>query len=612
MIGVSDFEGLHFNDRTIVSRNNQSISVDSNAYEVTSPIRTNLGNALTNPPLTWPRTITRGTSSQVYQPRYNLVPITQPSSVYGQGSTNRKTLYINDLFIQFINPLSKAIAFHDFRLAPMAEDIVKPIPNPLINMGIDFGVTAATGKTIHSGNLTFQNSLQILHSPGLPPASASTTNPGPEDEAQLNAWDWDCNGFGNRRVADRRGATTRPLNANESRIDIGASESLELTISGYLTNTRIFSKAHSAVAPNTANFPSNTNLWFFNIPASLADGTVDFNFMRPWCNYQIDLKQTFTLNSNTVTRLPGSEWFNQAITNPYKTVVPTAGNYTDGRFDTRPSNSTPADDQYKNLRFWFETTFFTIGKRVHLPPFMRNLSCDFAPHLAFDTNPVPSTPNSWYVWWGELLRFVRPIGSPYPTYTPIPSYDDIFKANPWFQNGNKKDAIWTDNARLYYNPLNQVVKDGHINPPLTLPQKTLPPTQKSFLFLNQMHPWIWYEFGPLPQIYTINNRGYTPQPDGLPALQNNDWHGTRFNCELILPDDPYWQTRGVPHNNLQTFLVVNEYIGTTTALESSPGANAKEGKNLGIQGKARTLAKDRLGTKASWILRKKRKGTKKK
>ena len=55
---------------------------------------------------------------------------------------------------------------------------------------------------------------------------------------------------------------------------------------------------------------------------------------------------------------------------------------------------------------------------------------------------------------------------------------------------------------------------------------------------------------------------YTPDNYGIAAgeafgwITGSEWHGIRYNLELLDPGNPYWIQNGVPQNNLQTFLVV--------------------------------------------------------
>jgi hypothetical protein len=344
----------------------------------------------------------------------------------------------------------------------------------------------------------------VTQSPGLPPAN----NPnGPEDIAQLNGWDWDTDGHGNRRIADRRYAATRPAAATDSRIDIGADESNELTISGYLTSTRIYSRDHNAIAEKSSAFPAVNNLYYFNFYQG-SNPTMDY--LRPGCNFAADA--TFATPHQ---RLPGSEWFNQANTNPYHTVLPGTSNYTDGKFDDRVLGG----NVERNFRWWLVDPASAF-EHIPIPEFMRNLACDFSPHLSHDIPPDSATPANWYIWWGERYEFVRPGTAPYPTYSPYTNiYQDVFKANPWYANANAllNEALWTDNSHLYYDPADPLkwTLTGHVAPPLTLPQDTLVNPTKSYLFTNSRHAYLWYEFGPQGVVYKIGPNGFTAAPDYL-------------------------------------------------------------------------------------------------
>ncbi len=583
IIGVSAFEGLDVSDRLISSRNGASLNVDSNAYEISTPRRTNLGDILTAPPLSWPRTTSRS-SGGPYNPVVQIQAYTQPGAAYGSPSAGRRVLYINDAFWRHVLPHVRQVSQSDFRIAPYAESTSGWGVNPLINAGVDFGYNSAARQPIWTGLIIFGNGRSLTQAPGLPPAAAIS---GPEDIAQLNGWDWDMDGHGNPRIADRRFATKRPSNPSDSRIDLGADESGELTISGFLTNTRIFSRQHISVAANTAGFPKSDGLYFFNIYHGV--GNPNNIYDRPWYNFLADIKYT-----TPFPRLPGSEWFKQILVNPYATTSSVLGNYTDGRFDTRPYSG---NNGLENLRLWFQTYVPSGGldPRKPQPPFMRNLACDLSPHLVHDLPPNVSNPDQWWIWWGERFDHHRP-GSGYPGYRPhSPVYDDIFKANPWFNNTYNVDAQWTDNPSLFYDSQNTKTWNllGHVAPPLTLPQNTLLASTKSYLFLNSLHAWLWWDPG-TTHTYTILSTGVSA-PDPLPFYTGSDWHGLRINMELVAPDDAYWTQIGVPRNNLQTFLTVESDV---PPVESFQGESTTPAKNLGIEGKARREMKAFLKKRA--------------
>ena len=146
---------------------------------------------------------------------------------------------------------------HDYRLAPTARQNGAPLINPLINKGICFGLDVQANP-IHSGILLMNNWDGISYSPGLPPPGDVNQA---ERDATLNAWDWDCEGFGNTRIAYRRYGTL-PAD-NNLVIDIGADECGEHVVSGYLDSTTIFSKSHSATG--AGQLPERSYLYYFNV-----------------------------------------------------------------------------------------------------------------------------------------------------------------------------------------------------------------------------------------------------------------------------------------------------------------------------------------------------------
>ncbi|PIE23752.1 MAG: hypothetical protein CSA62_06490 [Planctomycetota bacterium] len=584
IIGVSCFEGLDQTDRTVNSVNGNWVGRDVNAYEYSTNLmrRVNLGDTLSAPPTAWPRTLSR-TPTQSYLGT-DISAYTQPSSSYQKASDGRKCLYITDVFRHYISSVWLKVSAHDFRLAPMAENINGMLKNPLINLGVDFGVTVTgTAQNIrvtprHSGMMIFGNSLSLTHSPGLPPSGVN----GPEDKAELNAWDWDADGHGNPRIVDRRYALTHPLPGSDFRIDLGADESGELTIAGYLTSTRIFTRAHPWVASHTAQFPATANLWFFNF--FHGSGSTQNIYPRPWFNFCADI--LFNIPFPRLQGNRGSEWFNQALVNPYDSSG--TSNYTNGRYEKR---SVPA---LYNLREWFVASPPTGGLvRPPLPKFMRNLCCDIAPHLVHDVQPEQSNHPAWYPWWGERFDFVRPTASPFPQFRCHPGvFDDIFKSNPWFENPiGSPDAKYSDNRFLYYDSSqsNTWIRSGHINPPLTLPQDALVLSTESYLFTNTRHPLLVYNYGSVLDFYNVGVNGFDPVPDAVPYYPGSGWHGVRINCELILPDyHEYWSNAGVFDNNLQSFLAVDGGPGAT--VESYFGENQSASRNLGVKGKARQRA----------------------
>ena len=531
---VSAFEGVDVVDRLVTQRG-LTIFVpapDFNVFEVVAGqfTRTNRGDLPGAVLYSWPRTATRnGPGAQAYSPRYRLEQITQaPTTAVGR-SPNRQVLYIQDVFR--VDPGLPTICTHDFRLAPTARSgggNGTPIQNPLIDLGIDFGFDAS-GNTLHAlvPGIIFANGLAITQSPGLPFAA--------DLPAYINAWDFDCDGFGNRRVSRHRFGPATSI----GRADIGADECHNVTVSGYVDSTRIFSRAHAAVASNTGGIGTRDSVYLFHVNGAVAGNVYE----RPQFNFSADIVDNSTHNRLVSLGSSGIEWYNQATAgvagrppHPYGGGTGGgAGNYTDGQFDDRSQS-------LSNVR-WAATR--TAG----LPFFMRNLMCDFAPHTLHDTVPS-SNLNQWPMWWGEHFWL-----SPAVLYKPYFGYEDIFKSNPYFISSPLPVALFYDNPMLYHQSgaglADKRTQAGHVHPPATVLQNMLVPATNQMLMQNSLHPILLWEWGSATFLYTINSYGRSANPDPIPYV--TPWHGIRVNLERLVPDDGYW---GNQDNNLQTFLAV--------------------------------------------------------
>lgn len=577
--GVSCFEGMHRNDMTVSS----PIGGDFNAYESATPIRYNLGdNSSIWPPnqpnpYLWPRTKARS-GGNPGPPRVNIAPYTHPPANYtgtpGQVfSTSREVLYITDVFrlhptLAPSNQKDK-ISRHDFRLAPTALTGGAHVVNPLINQGICFGLDSSY-KPIHTGTITMLNGDKILYSPGLPP-------PGQPFEAQraatINAWDWDCEGFGNMRIAYRRYGPAR----TDTRlvIDIGADECGEHVVSGYLNDTTIFSKSHSALG--AGNLPPRPYLYYFNVSqnASSTAGT----YLIPQYNFAADIVYT-----SPYTRPSGTEWFSQISSNPY--AYGSGNNYTTGRFDNRTLNGQKPPYPNRNVRWYYtqDLIYSTPPANYNDFPFMRNLLCDIAPHLWNSGHK-----NSMSSLWGELVLdsfYLKPSG----WSQAYPIYDDIFQSNPWYNQDT--GPYWKfDNGNLYYydgsaSQPDRIIRIGMVAPPRVVPKpyayNPYPSTYawESYLSVRtyEYTGVFWYAFGYSTQ-YTVDPYGVAG--DIAPYVSGSDWHGLRINQELLNPGDPYWVPSppdktwpGIPSdgrvpNNVQSFLVVLGESGATIDLSNN-------------------------------------------
>jgi len=561
VIGISAFEGLDSQDRTVVSRNgvNLPAPIDFNAYELVSLTRTNIGDTQTTIPTVWPRTTTRrGALNQVYAPRVAIQGLTQPPATYGLPSSNRGILWISDIFRR--DPSLPWLSRHDFRQAPTAMWISGSTTiqgvGPLMNQGIDFGLNP-NGTTSHVGSIILQNGLSLVASPGLPATAETSTT--------LNSFDQDVDGFGNRRVSDRRYA---PKNSMQyplyGLVDLGADESHEVTVSGYLPSTRIFSRAHSTVVAHTSTLSDNTVPYFLNVaPVSAGQGST--TYIRPQYNFSADIRMTGTVGSVIYSRKPNSEWYAQSNANPYGGTG--TGNYTNGVFDTGRTSATNTTRAQ-----WIATSLANAAlPRFNQWPHPRNLACDLAPTLyhTVQTEPTNYMTTTWYAWWGE--RFLDPLLNSQVVQPYAPTYEDIFFPNPWYHSFMPSTIAKRDNRFLYTdrNLPTTVTLSGIVNPPLTIPQGARTNGPNSYLFTD--HPtnptrhgiylFVFYPAPPGTFTYTVDSYGVAAG-EVFAWAANSEWHGVRYNLELLSPSDPQWVTQGVPQNNLQTFLVVQ---GSTQA-----------------------------------------------
>ncbi|RLB45501.1 MAG: hypothetical protein DRI90_28375 [Deltaproteobacteria bacterium] len=274
---------------------------------------------------------------------------------------------------------------------------------------------------------------------------------------------------------------------------------------------------------------------------------------------------TKTVGSVTYSRNPQSEWYAQVIGNPYGGTG--TGNYTDGIFDTgrtSSTNTTRARD--------ISISLASPTPRFNQWPHPRNLACDVSPTLYHSVQEEPAiytTTTIWYAWWGE--RFLDTLVNGQSVQPYASAYEDIFEPNPWYHCFIPAPFAKRDN-RYLYTDINKPITDtqsGVLNPPLTISQGARTNGPKSYLFMD--HPYtpsrhgiylfVLYPAPPSTYTYSVDAYGIAAGETFLWA-PNSEWHGIRYNLELLSPGDPQWITQGVPQNNLQSFLVVQ---GSTQA-----------------------------------------------
>ena len=453
------------------------------------------------------------TAAPLPAPRVDLSPYTgfAPGSVRG-------TLFLND----FLRNAGLAGPFeysaNDFRLAPSVSQSAgppQPFPldtNPLVNRGIY--IHTLNGHVSGIGGIRMQMATAVSGSPFC----KVERMPGPPSEefATLHAWDWDCEGFGNPRVVIRDDFPfTGNPNVGDTPMDLGADEMDDLIIAGYIEGTRIL----SSYVPGAPTVWDHRRLLFVNVADPLPRMWVRARYV------QVD-GQTH-------------QWWGHVQGAPDASG---GTNYTAG-----VAGSTRAAMRVAN------------GK----PLFMRNLECDFSPHLLADPHPM----------W--------PMGF-------VGAQPDIYAANPWWwqktlqggqpfthDNGalydNWNPALWpvhgTSNVvggPLPFNLPRTAVLCGILNPPMT---GLFPSGGQGMLYLNSAaQPPVFVSVAPCQgggiQTYSVDARGLGDAgancPDLVPVAPN--FLGRRFNFQATRAKGAY--------TNLQTLLSVD---GLPPILEGMAG-----------------------------------------
>jgi hypothetical protein len=472
-----------------------------------------------SPPNTWPYGATMPrTANPLLPPVVDLAPLHGPWT-----GIRSSALFVSDVMV--VTGANPPASRSDLRLAPMtfsAEAGFQP------NLAVNWGISTVTGP-IQCAN----GSLLTA-----PPGRAG------DDLATFHAWDWDCEGFGNPRQASRRLGTgshfPEPWGSNDT-IDLGADEMGELIVGGYIESTRIFSRPHASIAPNTASL-TVSQLYFFNVHWPLAPSTT--TYVSPQFNARFDAI-AFTAPTGP------AEWFAQLgpNQNPFNPLG-TAFAYTDGQYWTGPFTN--------RYRLTGPAAVFPTRPHAPLPYFARHRVCDIGPHLADDIN-VPSWGSSRELDYAEYDFSVT-------WQSPPPAVRDVFQANCWFETLDPNaDPGNNDNRYLYIDGQNQRLRHGTLSPPLVLANEELQTAfPNSYLYRSATHPigsWL-----PPPYTYDVAVSGMSLPMPQLPYVSTAPWYGARINLELFQPDNPLWASLGSPVNNVQTFLVVE---GPTAAQQQS-------------------------------------------
>lgn len=496
--GLSGFEGLSSAEKQVVQRGAVMMNADFNAWE-DAPVRVNLAVALLP---NWPATAPATGGPPWVGPAVNVRPYTL--AVAGRPGA----LYLNDVFrASPVGGVGVEYSPHDFRLAPMVTTDINNPPgnqtpeprNPLVGAGVDaFEGGGGAFLTIQTGN-----GQQLQAPPGLPPGS---------EEARVDGWDWDGEGFGNPRIQQRPGFPDVNMFGN---VDIGADEMGNLIMGGYIDGTRIYSQSF---IPNAPAITDHFDVYFFDL-ASLGAR------QRPETNFYVG---DYIL------------WWTHVQAGPDGSV----GNYTDVVWDF---NQNPLQ---------FPERMLDVLQNAY-EPIMRGRICDFSPHLQPD----------WHPLWGSFLTG-RPgvdrgdvygsngwYGHSMPPMLPTPL---TTRDNPALYH----NLGGTGSSRWFYDVV--FVLDAHINPPgsflLLQPGRfTVPPTTRFGPYAPCGNP--------ASTTYTVGVWGYGDTaagcPDRIPQLPFQEGNGLRMNCEVIV--------NGATTSNLQTFLGIwNSGIGEQSAQRPSP------------------------------------------
>ena len=486
--GFSCFEGLRDGDFRVLTRGIVPIGEIFNAWVAGLE---NLGGPY--PPAAAPWTpVGTGVAGipPVGAPRVDLTPY----------AVQPRTLYINDAFRNSpVGGVGVDYSLHDFRLSPnVAPDGSPPgagsPTNPLVNAGID-------GGPLLNQDIRMVNNVVI---PGQGPGWPSEP-PNHVEDAFIGAWDYDAEGFGNPRIATPAGY---PLIGDDyGEIDIGADEVDELIVAGFWEHTRIFaSLVPGAVGVPPGFLPPHDRVYFFGLAGTAGAP-------RPQTNSY--LGREFA-------------WY-EHIQAPTDALV----------YFGAPSN-------YTSVPFPLSLRHQQIvvgGSGSTYKPIMRNLECDFSPHLLLDIHP----------FWPELLSGVD---------IALPE-EDPYASNPWYHNdpiahpsGSVRRYL-VDSPALY----NNLFLAAHALPDY------LPWTPFSFTAVVQatLNPpgtfypateWILApsaSFGPFAPCSAASlafgpwgfNDSPSGCPDRIPYLAGEDGLGRRYNLEV-----------GPGESNLQTFLRV--------------------------------------------------------
>ncbi len=514
--GISCFEGVSLDDLAIKTSSNGYMVFQAWDGPKGNPTpsygRANLGSFGT--PSGWPVTLV------INPPTVPLSKLGTALDIQGYthaGSTNpHGILYLRDLLDAGIPGVTN-YSPHDFRISPYVSTSPQTAPStrsPFVNGG--------SLETYSTSGILWGNLQNLAGPAGLSTGVATSTSQPNSEFAELNGGDFDCEGFGNPRVFDPSvpGKTPWPSGFNGSLIDLGADEMGQLIFAGYIPNTRIFSKN----VPN-AGVSDHTEIFFVQEPNQ--------TFTRPVYTGKLGVSYpnaTPPLNLN---------WFQQVQNNP--NPFPAGSNFTGGVNDSTVRYALAVQGG---------------GNIILLNGFLRNLVCDFSPHLIMDAHP------EWPQWFDNTFQY----------YLQIKQKVGVYSSSSWFDSPDEpltktsSNYVSPDNWNLYYNPYGptggnnrplSALLYGHLNPPATWD----PNASGGFPVASYLWPGVATPGFTTPPYYNVNN--YATDQWGLGDVSgvsapyrvadhapNTNWDGFRYNCEVQFPSTGFW-------SNLQSFLVAN-------------------------------------------------------
>ena len=404
---------------------------------------------------------------------------------------------------------------HDLRLIPWATfgSAASPnVVNPLIGQGVNRA----------GGALGIRNQLGGGFA-GVPGLAAGA------ESAPVHGWDYDCEGFGNPRLLPRSGIPD-PL-APFGTVDLGADQCGGLIIAGYLHSTRI-------LQVRDAETIAHDRILLIDTPSQSGLPRPDANFVIGLDEWGANVRRMPTPLDMELP-LASSQYYPAAATSyyTYGKVYPVSG----------------GADIWTH-RVWLQ---FFQGSA----PFMRNLACDFSPHLLMDCHPF------WGYFFEGLLPWTSPI-DPYacnPTYFTdgpyVSYYGDAYPDNPsLFTNlGGVPHGV---RAQAIYPLSTTAVYRAHVNPP------------GSFLVLGGAVQYLFGSqaiLGPIDPVcgspgapFSTDAFGVISCHDRLPNLVSD--FAIRVNAEI-----PSTRHSSSANTNLQTFLAV---LGDRRGAERIQGAGA--------------------------------------